>query len=81
MAIYTPRDVTKAWEYIDDLIFLAAMDDGSCSVQSTQARKKITFTNIMLDSIIQDHKNEHRFKAIEAIKVNMDRRSSSLILC
>ncbi|HAU0369107.1 TPA: hypothetical protein JBF73_07810 [Legionella pneumophila] len=79
--LYTPQDVTKAWEYIDDLISLAGMDNGSCSVQATQARKKIVLTNIMLDSIIQDHKYEHRYKTIAAIKVKMDRSRSPFVLC
>jgi hypothetical protein len=80
-AVYTPRDVSNSWEYIDNLISLAGINDGTCSAKAIEARNKIAMTNMMLDTIIQDHKNEHRYVAIAAVKAKMDMRPISLVLC
>lgn len=69
---YTPYDLEKGREYINRLITLGGLDDGSCSAQAIQARNEARRINIVLNGVLEAHKNEHRYLSIIYTKEKMD---------
>ena len=80
-SVYTPYDLKKGNEYIERLITLGGIDDGSCATQAIKARNETRRINLALNAIIEDHKEDKRYLAIAYTKSNMDRLTTSMPLC